>query len=134
MRKILPYSDNPQDATRCLCDLAFYEWKLARTDLAVACSWKAAKYMGGDNARGKKLLKQILDAAPEYKGMKADECDRLMKEEGVSAGFSPETTTLAFAAAMLCVDDGLFWSAHDLIDHVLSVDPGKVLHDINAGL
>ena len=134
VRKILPYSDNPQDATRCLCDLAFYEWKLARTDLAVACSWKAAKYMGGDNARGKKLLKQILDAAPEYKGMKADECDRLMKEEGVSAGFSPETTTLAFAAAMLCVDDGLFWSAHDLIDHVLSVDPGKVLHDINAGL
>ncbi len=119
----------------CFYRLAFMEWKLGRSDLAVACYQRAIALHEDIAGQAKSELSDLLEAGGEgLRALDDDEVVPALERGEIPAGDLGELRARAGDAAGACVDAGLFSVARPLMGAYLELGRDDALLDVYRSL
>ena len=115
LKETLKLASTARDAALCHYRLAYMQWKLGRTDLAIACYQRALRWNTDTYDQARVELDDLLAGNPEYKRLTDEEALEALNAADIPIGGSRAVSDANLAAAIACIDDGLFSVARPLM-------------------
>lgn len=127
-------ASSPRDMSVCFYRLAYMEWKLGRSDLAVACYQRSIQLHRDFAAQATAELDSLLAANDGLSRLPDDEVTRVLEAAGLPTGPVDRALELALAGAAACADAQAFGPASALASLALELAHDDVLSDVRRSL
>lgn len=134
LRETIARSSTVRDMAICHYRLAFMEWKLGRSDLAVACYQRAIELHPEVAAQARSELSDLLQSEPSLKALKDEEVAPALETAGIPLGNVDGLYEVMRDAARSCADAGVFSVARPLASVLLEMRRDDVLLGVYASL
>ena len=118
----------------CFYRLAYMEWKLGRSDLAVACYERAIQFRTSVKQQASEELDDLLESDSTLSHLSADDTIAALKAAGIPVGNPDELRLLAARAAIASADANLHSVAAPLTGTLIDAGRDDVLVDIYHSL
>ena len=134
LKEAIGYASTSRDLAICFYRLAYMEWKLGRSDLAVACYQRAIALHPAvaEMARGE--LDDLLDTSSNLKMLPDDAVIDALEQGGLPTGDLPELRRRTRDALVATTDAGLFGVAGALMSAFLELVRDDALLDVRRSL
>lgn len=127
LRETIARSSTVRDMSICHYRLAFMEWKLGRSDLAVACYQRAIELHPEIAAQAREELSDLLQSEPSLRALEGEEVAATLRAAGIPLGNVDELYGVMRDAARACTDAGVFSVARPLVSVLLEMRRDDVL-------
>lgn len=135
LKHAIRVASTARDIAICLYRLAFMEWKLGRSDLAVACYQRAIALHEDVADQARSELADLLEAGGEGLGaLPEEEVVPTLERAGIPAGDFNALRGRLGAATAACVDAGIFRAARPLLGAYLELGRDDALLDVYRSL
>lgn len=135
LMRAIEFSSTARDMSICFYRLAFMEWKLGRSDLAVACYQRAISLHEEVAAQARDELADLLEAGgPGLAPLDEKDVVPALEAGGIPAGPVDLLRERLGAAAGACVDAGVLSAARPLMGAFVELTRDDALTDVYRSL
>lgn len=128
------YAATARDASICLYRLAYMEWRLGRTDLAIACYQRSMQLHGEIAGQAKEELQELLSREDGTTALEADQVIPVLEAAGIPTWDPDQIRRDMAAAAIACTDAGLFGIARGYLAVALETNRDDALLGVYRSL
>lgn len=135
LKEYVNKSSTVRDMAICLYRLAFMEWKLGRSDLAVACYQRSINLFPANAAQAEQELSDLVESDEGLRRLaNDDEVRDVLAKGGLPCGPVGELRVRSLAAAMACVDANVFSVARPMLGIAIDANRDDALSDVHRSL
>lgn len=134
LKEAISYSSTVRDMAVCFYRLAYMEWKLGRSDLAVGCYQRAITLHPNIAGQARKEMQDLLDSDEKLERIDDDKLLSWLEEHGIPAGPVDRIRSQALEAAIACADEEIFSVARPLTSVYLETERDDALIDVCRSL
>ena len=134
LKQAIGYSSTVRDMAICFYRLAYMEWKLGRSDLAVACYQRSIELHPEVAQSARSEMSDLLEANEGLRPLLADEVIPALEEGGLPAGRLDGMRGRTRDALVACADAGIFGIARQLASAMLELNRDDALIDVRRSL
>ena len=135
LKEYIDKSSTARDIAICLYRLAYMEWKLGRSDLAVACYQRSISMFPPNSAQAESELADLLAGDETLRRLSGDdEVRKVLADANIPCGPVGELRARSLAAAMACVDANVFAVARPMTGVALEFNRDDALTDVHRSM
>ena len=134
LKEAITRCSTERDLAVCFYRLAYMEWKLGRSDLAVACYERAISLKSNVVQQAKDELADLLESDNTLSHLSEEDTIAALKAAGIPVGNTEELRLLAAHAAIAAADANLHSIAGPLTGTLIDAGRDDVLVDIYHSL
>lgn len=134
IKEAIGYASTSRDLAICFYRLAYMEWKLGRSDLAVACYQRAIALHPAVAEMARSELDDLLETSDDLKPLPDDAVIDALEQGGLPVGDLPELRRRTRDALVATTDAGLFGVAGALASAFLEFVRDDALLDVRRSL
>lgn len=127
-------SSTARDMAICFYRLAYMEWKLGRSDLAVACYQRSLTLHVGMAEQARRELADMLEMDQNLKLLPDDQVLPTLEAGSIPTGDLDQIRQRTLDALIACTDAGVFSVAQPLAGALLDIGRDDVLADVYRSL
>ena len=135
LKEYIEKSSTLRDMAVCLYRLAYMEWKLGRSDLAVACYQRSIRLFPPNAAQAEEELDDLLRGDDTLKRIESDEevC-KVLANADIPRGSTGNLLAKSLTAAIACVDANVFSVARPMLGITIDANRDDALTDVHRSL
>ena len=134
LKQAIGYSSTVRDMAICFYRLAYMEWKLGRSDLAVACYQRSIELHPDIAQNARSEMNDLIEANVGLRPFPADEVIPALEKGGLLAGRLDDMRTRTRDALVACTDAEVFGIARQLASAMIELNRDDALIDVRRSL
>lgn len=134
LKRAISYCSTARDLSICFYRLAYMQWKLGRSDLAVACYQRSLKLHSEMADQARSELADLVASDDALRRLSDAEVLRALDDAGIPAGAVDRIRTETRDALAACADAGIFSVARPLASVLLEFGRDDALVDVCRSL
>lgn len=141
LKEAITYASSQRDQATCLYRLAYMEWRLGRSDLAIACYQRSIDLSSGVIDRNNDIathaeqeLKQLLTADESLTRPSSEEAVEILKKADIPFGDQAELASMLQHALVACTDANVFVAARPLAGILVEIVHNDALVSVVGSL